>query len=182
MTNHTHTAQTTQPQVGNNGTIAFTKVNLPYGWLGNMAAEPVVYQGKRYRTSEALFQCMRFEGHPAVQQAIRDCASPMAAKMAAKKHRHLIQGTVEFLGAEDVERMRLCLRLKVEQHSGIRRMFLATGDRLLVEDVSKRRGASALFWGAYWDAAQSVWVGQNTLGRCWMELRSNLQSAPLQAA
>jgi len=182
MTDNTHIAEKTQPLVGKNGLIAFTKVNLPYGWLGNMAAEPVVYQGKRYRTSEALFQCMRFEGHPAVQQAIRDCASPMAAKMTAKKHRQLIQGTVEFMGTEDVERMRLCLRLRVEQHSGIKRMLLATGERLLVEDVSKRRGPSALFWGAYWDAAQEVWVGQNTLGSCWMELRGNLASAPVQAA
>ena len=36
--------------------IAFTKVALPFGWLGNMAPYPVTYGGKAWRTTEALFQ------------------------------------------------------------------------------------------------------------------------------
>ena len=32
--------------------IAFTKVALPYGWLGNMAPFPLVYDGQKYLTSE----------------------------------------------------------------------------------------------------------------------------------
>jgi hypothetical protein len=182
MQNNTHTTQSNNPQHAQGGAIAFTKVNLPYGWLGNMSADPVVYRGKRYRTAEALFQSMRFEKHPAVQEAIRDCTSPMSAKMVAKKHRHLIEDTVERMGAEDVERMRLCIRLKVEQHPALKRLLLATGERLLVENVGTRRRVSDLFWGAYWDADQAAWVGENTLGKCWMDLRASLRTAAPQAA
>lgn len=39
-----------------NGVIAFTKVKSPYGWLGNMSPYPVHYQGRTYRTTEALFR------------------------------------------------------------------------------------------------------------------------------
>ena len=40
--------------------ISFSKVALPYGWLGNMAPYPIIYEGKRWRTIEALFQSLRF--------------------------------------------------------------------------------------------------------------------------
>ena len=42
--------------------IWFTKVNLPYGWLGNMAPYPVLHDGCRWLTTEALFQAMRTQG------------------------------------------------------------------------------------------------------------------------
>ena len=40
--------------------IAFTRVKLPYGWLGNMAPYPVTWRGQSYRTTEAPYQAMRF--------------------------------------------------------------------------------------------------------------------------
>ena len=179
------TTTATQPRIPvgfKNGAIAFTKVALPYGWLGNMSPEPLLYEGKRYRTAEALFQCLRFEGHPEIQKAIRDCPSPMSAKMVAKKHKPQIQNRVPERGPDDIARMRLCLRLKVEQHPAIRRMLLATGDHVLIEDVQSRRSSSGTFWGAYWDADQAAWVGDNMLGKCWMELRSSLRAQAPQAA
>jgi predicted NAD-dependent protein-ADP-ribosyltransferase YbiA (DUF1768 family) len=42
--------------------IWFTKVNLPYGWLGNMAPYPVLHDGCSWLTTEALFQAMRTQG------------------------------------------------------------------------------------------------------------------------
>src|SRR5262249_49560871 len=62
--------------------IAFTKVDLPYGWLGNMAPFPVMHDGRGYRTTEALFQALRFDQEP-IREAIRGEKSPMAAKMRA---------------------------------------------------------------------------------------------------
>ena len=60
----------------------------PYGWMGNMSPFPIQYQGQPYRTTEALFQCMRLadEGAEDIRVAIRMQRSPMAAKMLAKKH------------------------------------------------------------------------------------------------
>ena len=66
--------------------IAFTKVALPFGWLGNMAPYPVTYGGKAWRTTEALFQALRFEDE-SIREAIRQEKSPMAAKLVAKRHK-----------------------------------------------------------------------------------------------
>ena len=63
--------------------IAFTKVALPFGDLGNMSPHRITYQGKRYKTAEALFQSLRFQDED-IQDAIRTSPSPMTAKMIAQ--------------------------------------------------------------------------------------------------
>ena len=60
--------------------VTFTKVKLPNGWLGNMAPYPLEYEGVTYRTSEALFQALRFALGP-IREVI------MGAKMVAKRQR-----------------------------------------------------------------------------------------------
>jgi ribA/ribD-fused uncharacterized protein len=151
--------------------IAFTKVSLPYGWLGNMAPFPIAYEGLEYRTSEALFQCLRFAGHPAVQELIRAQRSPMAAKMTARAHRHLLKRTTWDEAEDDIERMRLCLELKLAQHPDLLPQLIATGDAVLIEDCTKRPHGSSMFWGAVF--SNGAWVGRNVLGKLWMELRSS---------
>ena len=68
-------------------TIAFTKVTLPYGWLGNMAPFPVLYGLLEWRTTEALFQALRFAADDPVRELIRAEKSPMAAKMPRSSQR-----------------------------------------------------------------------------------------------
>ena len=41
--------------------IAFTSVNLPFGWLGNMSPYPLQHEGHPFLTAEALFQSLRFD-------------------------------------------------------------------------------------------------------------------------
>ena len=156
--------------------VSFTKVDLPYGWMGNMAPYPLVYKGKRYLTSEALFQCLRFEGHPMVQEEIRDAASPMAAKMKAKKHKSLLAAATGMLGEADLARMSVCLKLKLEQHPRLKFLLLQTGEKRIIEDSSKRASVSGLFWGAKWIPERREWEGNNALGKLWMEIRSALQA------
>jgi predicted NAD-dependent protein-ADP-ribosyltransferase YbiA (DUF1768 family) len=64
--------------------ISFTKTDLPYGWLGNMFAAPITYNGQIWRTSEALFQALRFEDET-IREVIRNDKSPMGAKMLSKR-------------------------------------------------------------------------------------------------
>jgi len=155
--------------------IAFTKVKSPHGWLGNMAPYPLEYQGKEYRTSEALFQCLRFASHPEVQEEIRAQKSPLAAKMIARKNRELLdRGEPWDESEDDVDRMRLCLREKLRQHPELKQLLLETGDALLVEDCTARPRESARFWGAVLENGQ--WRGRNVLGTLWMELRDELRS------
>ena len=148
-------------------TIAFTKVDLPFGWLGNMAPFPVMHEDLRYRTTEALFQALRFDD-PAIREQIRTEKSPMAAKMRAKKHAD--RRVVVPLGPQDLDNMRLVLELKLHFHPPLRRQLLETGEAQIVEDCSKRPRGSGLFWGAA--LIDGAWKGENKLGLMWMDLRS----------
>lgn len=159
-------------------TISFTKVSLPYGWLGNMAPFPVVHEGVEWRTTEALFQALRFAPDSPIRELIREQKSPMAAKMLAKKHADA--RVVTPLTDADLDLMRLVLRLKVEQHPKVKQDLLATGDAWIVEDVTKRPGGSGVFWGAAL-MPDGTWQGGNALGELWMELRQELRDGPRYA-
>jgi ribA/ribD-fused uncharacterized protein len=147
-------------------TIPFTKVAAPYGWLGNMSPHPIQYAGKAWRTAEALFQALRFSDQDVIAE-IRAASSPMTAKMIAKRERHnmIIQPTSQ----QDLDNMRMVLRLKIEQHPDLRQALLDTKDAEIIEDCSRRRASP---WGAQFIAGQ--WVGDNLLGKLWMELRDQL--------
>lgn len=151
--------------------IVFTKVRGPYGWLGNMAPYRVEYLDEVYPTSEALFQALRFDD-PELRRMIRAKSSPMAAKMVAKAY--ATRMIIKRLGDQDLDNMRLVLRLKMEQHPQLLPLLLATSDATIIEDVSARRGGSALFWGAA--NVDGTWIGQNWLGKLWMARRAELNS------
>jgi ribA/ribD-fused uncharacterized protein len=152
--------------------IAFTKVALPFGELGNMSPHRITYEGKRYKTAEALFQALRFEDEEIVE-AIRTSPSPMTAKMIAKKYREKM--VVEPQGQQDLENMRLVLRLKVDQNPEVKRILLATKNEEIVEDCTKRPRGSGMFWGMA--LVDGEWKGENCLGRLLMELRSEVLSS-----
>lgn len=163
--------------------IAFTKVAFPYGWMGNMAPFPITYQKVPYRTTEALFQCLRFPNEPKIQRAIRDEKSPMGAKMRAKAFRSCLESPI--CDAADLERMALCLRLKCQQHPQLRNELLRTGEAEIIEDCTarsrdieidgKNHAAGLPFWGARWEPQDQSWHGKNALGVLWMKLRSQLR-------
>ena len=150
--------------------IAFTKVSLPYGWLGNMAPYPLLARNKIWKTSEALFQACRFSD-PAVVERIRLAPSPMGAKMMAKKNIGLM--TTNPRSPDDVDNMRDILKLKLAQHPELLKLLWETEDRQIIEDCSARANVSGLFWGA--SKANGVWEGENTLGKLWMEARALLR-------
>lgn len=151
-------------------TISFTKVNLPYGWLGNMSPYPIEYNGKTWRTTEALFQALRFNDEM-VREEIRLEKSPMGAKFKAKKYKHLMD--VEPQSARDIENMRLCIKLKIEQHPDLKDKLKLTGGQKIYEDVTSRPRGSGLFWGAM--KTNEGWTGENVLGKIWMNIRKDLK-------
>ena len=153
--------------------ILIRKVKQPFGWMGNMSPHPVKHEGHEYRTCEALFQCLRVEDE-AVREAIRAEKSPMGAKLKAKKHS--TARTIECLTPEDLDLMRLTLRVKLEHHRAFVDRLLETGDRCIVEDCSRRQRGTGLFWGAALRDDGS-WAGMNWLGELWMELRRELAAA-----
>ena len=101
--------------------IWINKVAEKYGWMGNMAPYPITVEGKIWRTSEALFQGMRFDDE-VIKEIIRQEKSPMGAKMKAKKYSD--QMVVVPMSDLDVEQMKKCVRIKFDQHPALKKMLL----------------------------------------------------------
>jgi ribA/ribD-fused uncharacterized protein len=154
--------------------ITITKVKEKNGWLSCMSAYPVEYEGKSYRTCEALFQALRFEKFPKIQEDIRDQKSPMAAKMKARKNRELLNRGKKWDEApSDIPLMKKCLKLKLEQHPELKDKLIATGDTVIIEDCTTHDRESARFWGAV--GTDAKWEGENNFGKVWMKIREELK-------
>jgi predicted NAD-dependent protein-ADP-ribosyltransferase YbiA (DUF1768 family) len=159
--------------------ITFTKVKLPYGWLGNMAPFPVKYEGKERRTTECLFQALRFDDET-IREELRSNKSPMGCKWSAKrfakeKPAHRV---VEPLSEHDLANMETVLRLKLNQHPELKQKLLDTGDETIIEDATSQKSKSRKFWGAVLEDGE--WVGENMMGKLWMKLREELKQSALQ--
>jgi len=158
----------------------FGKIKEPNGWMGNMAPYPITYNGQVWRTSEALFQSMRFND-PLIKGVIQAEESPMAAKMIAKKTIYRKHRIITPMSPEDIANMEACVLLKFQQHPNLARLLMATGKHHIYEDASNRKGVSALFWGVHRDPKNPIMPinGQNRMGEILMRLRVILlASAP----
>lgn len=150
--------------------IGFNKNKDAYGWLSNMSAYPIKFGIDVYRTSEALFQALRFSNND-IKKLIRDEKSPMDAKAVMIANSQHI--TIEKYSEKDINNMRMCLKLKLQQHPTLVDELLATGDAIIFEDVTQRGDkGSNLFWGAM--VVDGELVGKNVLGNIWMEMRKEL--------
>lgn len=132
--------------------------------LSNFSAFSLVWDGIKFKTSEAAYHWEKFPGHFTLQTKIRSAASAHAAFKLAEAHRAERRKDWDDV---KVGIMRGILRAKVAQHEYVYRKLLATGDRTLIEDSWRDD-----FWG--WGPNRD---GQNTLGKLWMEIRSELRSA-----
>lgn len=151
--------------------ITITTVRADYGWLSCMSPYPLEYQGQRYRTCEALFQTLRFDGFPNIQNEILNCPSPLGAKMIARRERGLLNRTGIWDYAEsDRALMKQCLRLKLDQHFDLQQRLIETGNAIIIEDCTTHDREAARIWGAV--RVNGNWVGLNILGQLWMELRA----------
>ena len=147
--------------------VWFKKVAEEYGWMGNMAPYPIKFDGKVWRTSEALFQSMRFDDD-SVKEIIRGEKSPISAKLKAKKYKDqmVVVPTKEL----DVENMRKCVKMKFDQHPQLKRQLINTKDAFIYEDIGNRNGERHKFWGAKkW--SESEGDGNNMMGKILMDLR-----------
>jgi predicted NAD-dependent protein-ADP-ribosyltransferase YbiA (DUF1768 family) len=118
---------------------------------------------------EALFQSLRFEGQPLIQEELRNCGSPMGAKMIARRERALLNRTGIWDYVEsDRELMKRCLRLKLQQHPELELRLIETGEAIIIEDCTTHDREAARIWGQV--KVKGKWVGQNILGQLWMEL------------
>ena len=134
-----------------------------------MSPHQIRFNNQTWKTAEALFQALRFNDETVIDE-IRASHSPMTAKMIAKRNK--LKMVVQPVSDQDLINMQLVLKLKIEQHCDLRRMLLTTKDSIIIEDCSKRRASP---WGA--QLINGKWVGDNLLGKLWMDLRESTQAA-----
>lgn len=146
--------------------VTFTKVNLPYGWLGNMFSSKIRFEGKIWNTSESLFQALRFENEE-IKEIIRNEKSPMGAKMKAKKYKKKM--VLEPRSERDVLNMKLVVKLKFDQNPNLKSKLKKMKDNIIIEDIGSRRGEHHLFWGM--KKVNGQWIGDNRMGIILMKIR-----------
>lgn len=146
--------------------IEFTKVDMPWGWLGNMYASPIKFNGKNWLTSEALFQALRFDDEE-IREIIRGEKSPMGAKMKAKGNKSKM--VIEPMSERDIENMKMVVRLKFEQNEVLKSKLKLSGEHVIVENIGVRNGERHLFWGM--KKVNGEWIGNNMMGKILMEIR-----------
>ncbi len=152
--------------------IAFTKVRLPFGWMGNMSPHAIVDDDVYYPTAEHHFQLARLPKDHKARAGVLSNNNPMAAKLAVKMFPE--DFIVEPLSEADLDNMRMTLRLKFSQHPALAALLIATYPEILVEDVSARQSkGSAMFWGGV-PLDDHAYRGTNMLGKLLMSLRSDL--------
>ncbi|KAH7910202.1 hypothetical protein BJ138DRAFT_1153451 [Hygrophoropsis aurantiaca] len=144
--------------------ILFYHVNAPYYGFTNFSPDPVEYKGKRYPTSEHLFQSLKFLDHrPELAEHIRTC-SDRPRMVFDETHRFNPEVRPDWLKVR-VQMMDVVLWHKFTQNKRLKDELLGTGDAELVEDSDKDA-----FWGVGPDGK-----GQNQLGKALVRLRSELR-------
>jgi predicted NAD-dependent protein-ADP-ribosyltransferase YbiA (DUF1768 family) len=143
--------------------------------MGNMPHFEVSYQGKKFKSSEHLFQWLRYRGHSRIQKRIREHKNSLYMKKTVHTpSEYLIRPLNQ---KRDKRRMMICLRAKVKAYPWMAKRLLLTGNAVIIENVSKRPRGSGMVWGAAWDPERGAWLGHNWLGRAWMKLRTELRRA-----
>ncbi|ESK86720.1 hypothetical protein Moror_15210 [Moniliophthora roreri MCA 2997] len=151
------------PSVPPRQKILFYHKHDPHYGFTNFSAHPVFYKGKRYPTSEHLFQSFKFEHKPALAEHIRTISErPSDAFSEARRLQHEVRPDWR---AVNIEKMDVALYHKFTQHHDLKQELLATGDAELVEDSDKDA-----FWGIGQDRR-----GRNELGKALERLRSQLR-------
>jgi len=160
---------TTLQQYDLSQVISFYKVDETYGGLSNMSGKYFHLQVNDIlvRSSESLYQCLRFTSHPDIQREILENKSPKGSKMVSKKYRK--EFTREDFDEIKVELMYWCLKVKLCSHPLLFGGLLdRTGDKEIVEISNSDR-----FWGCVREKEnENLVTGENVLGKLLMDLRS----------
>lgn len=134
-----------------------------FGMFSNMNPNfPLRVAGHDVPATENYYQAMRFPHLPDFQKQILEQDKPIAAKRLA--YTRIAEARTDWLQV-NIAVMRHALRVRYGHFAAeMADAFRMTGDRPIVE-ISKRDA----FWGAKPEG--DLLVGQNILGRLWMELR-----------
>ena len=156
-----------------NECVTIHKVDGEWGVFCNFAPTPIVVDGVVFRSSEHLFQLMKFK-NPEVIANIANGITNNGKKC------HQIKKTVKSYEKEYrredwccmvVDAMKFVLQKKYEQCPEFRSRLEESKGRYIVEDQTTMPKKSPDAWGVKPDGDN--FIGPNLLGRLLMELRDN---------
>ena len=145
--------------------VAIRKVAEPWGIFGNFARTPIIIDGVTFKTSELLFQLMKFKDKEPVLAVYNANNPKMTTKHWEKTHRRGDWGKMI------VDAMKFCLTKKFEQSEDFRAELERSRGKFIVEDQTSFPKKTPDTWGVKQQGDN--FVGPNLLGRLLMELRDN---------
>lgn len=162
-----------------NAVVTFKKTDEEFGGFSNMSGDfPILVNGVRVRSSEHLYQALKFTNYPDVQRAILEEPSPMRAKWIAKSKDDVEkkkEGNFKKIRKDwdeiQVEVMEFCLGMKLIWHWVKFGKLLRSTEGKEIFEIEAREVKSP-FWGMVWDG--EGFRGENTLGKLLMKLRDEL--------
>ena len=149
-------------------TVAFGKADQEWGILGNFGHVTVTVDGVPFRTTERLFQVMKFTD-PEARRAVYLEPNPWRAKRIEARHYEGTCGVRPDWGEIIVDALKFCLMTKYEQCSEFREELARTGTRFIVEKPAPHKNT----YSAGLTKNGKTWEGSNLMGRLLMELRDN---------
>jgi len=130
--------------------------------FSNFSSFVVVWQGRRWQTSEHAYQAAHFfDCAPELVEEIFNAYSAHEAKKIVERNRDKV--SAEFYNNNIAVMEDICLH-KLQQNPYVKKKLLQTGDKQIVEDSPVDD-----FWG--WGPNRD---GRNELGKIWMRLRKNI--------
>lgn len=151
----------------------FKKTHEEWGGYSNMASGyPLLINNLNIRSSEALYQALKYTEHPDIQLKILEQSSPMTAKMVAKPFKELVRPDFEII---KIRIMKWCVYAKLLcNYEKFSKLLLESENKIIIEE-SRRDN----FWGAKRTPDDKL-IGVNVLGRILMETRENLKKGAIQ--
>ncbi|WP_255521417.1 NADAR family protein [Chromobacterium sp. ASV23] len=145
------------------GVASFYRTDELYGDFSNMARQfPLLVNGKRIGSSEALYQSLKYPSRPDIQRFIIHAGSPIESKRVCAPFGSDVRE--DWLDIR-VYVMKMVVSIKYLQYQKhFSRIFEISGDMPIVEISSFDQ-----FWGA--QKRGEYLVGENVLGRIWMGVR-----------
>lgn len=140
--------------------INFLETGFMY--LSPFSAHEVEVDGVVYKTLEHAYHALRIKPGPE-HDAIVKQSCPRNAWREGQKYKHNPDLLVE--GYDKYQIMESLCRAKLAQHTDIREVLLATGDRELLKVYD-----TDYWWGTGADGS-----GENNMGKLWMKLRDELK-------
>ena len=153
--------------------VIIHKVDGEWGVFCNFAAAPIIVDGVEFKSSEHLFQMMKFKDADVTVNIMNGVTNngkrcfeiKKTAMSYEKKYRRKDWKSMV------VDAMKFCLQKKYEQCAAFREKLEESRGRFIVEDQTTMSKKSPDAWGVKPDGDN--FYGPNLLGRLLMELRDN---------